>query len=123
MSKVHNFELVPFDPEIERTIRRRLREQQSATIVEAMADQDANVINANALPGVDDRDRVIMEYGAPILGGLNPSIARPEIQANQFKLKTVMFQMLQTVGQFSAFPTDDPHLHLKLFMEVSDSFK
>ena len=34
-----------------------------------------------------------------------------------------MFQMLQTMGQFGGFPTEDPHLHLKLFMEVSDSFK
>ena len=40
--------------------------------------------------------------------GLNPNIARPEIQANQFELKPVMFQMLQTVGQFSGSPTDDP---------------
>ncbi|XP_062080494.1 uncharacterized protein LOC133785259 [Humulus lupulus] len=34
-----------------------------------------------------------------------------------------MFQMLQTVGQFSGMPTEDPHLHLRLFIEVSDSFK
>lgn len=31
--------------------------------------------------------------------------------------------MLQIVGQFSGMPTEDPHLHLRLFMEVSDSFK
>ncbi|XP_060973864.1 uncharacterized protein LOC133039082 [Cannabis sativa] len=34
-----------------------------------------------------------------------------------------MFQMLQTVGQFSGMPTEDPHLHLHSFLEVSDSFK
>ncbi|XP_012477582.1 uncharacterized protein LOC105793202 [Gossypium raimondii] len=34
-----------------------------------------------------------------------------------------MFQMLQAVRQFSGIPTEDPHLHLRLFMEVSDSFK
>ncbi|XP_062099764.1 uncharacterized protein LOC133805600 [Humulus lupulus] len=34
-----------------------------------------------------------------------------------------MFQMLQTVGQFSGMPTEDPHLQLRLFIEVSDSFK
>ncbi|XP_062094211.1 uncharacterized protein LOC133800271 [Humulus lupulus] len=33
-----------------------------------------------------------------------------------------MFQMLQTVGQFSGMPTEDPHLHLRSFLEVSDSF-
>ncbi|XP_062114094.1 uncharacterized protein LOC133825122 [Humulus lupulus] len=34
-----------------------------------------------------------------------------------------MFQLLQTVGQFSGMPTEDPHLHIHLFIEVSDSFK
>ncbi|XP_062094038.1 uncharacterized protein LOC133800081 [Humulus lupulus] len=48
---------------------------------------------------------------------------RPEIQAPQFELKPVMFQMLQTVGQSSGMPTEDPHLHLRSFLEVSDSFK
>ena len=59
----------------------------------------------------------------PILQGLNPGIVRPEIQAPQFELKPVMFQMLQTVGQFGGLATEDPHLHLHLFMEVSDTFK
>ena len=31
--------------------------------------------------------------------------------------------MLQTVGQFNGLPSDGPHLHLKLFLEVSDIFK
>ena len=31
--------------------------------------------------------------------------------------------MLQTVGQFSGMATEDPHMHLRLFMEVCDSFK
>lgn len=53
---------------------------------------------------------------------LNPSIVRLEIETPQFKLKPIMFQMLQTVGQFNGMPTKDPHLHLRLLMKVSDSF-
>ena len=34
-----------------------------------------------------------------------------------------MFQMLQTVGQFNGLSNEDPHLYLKLFLEVSDAFK
>ena len=71
----------------------------------------------------DDRARAIREYAAPMFNELNPGIVRPEIQAPQFELKPVMFQMLQTVGQFSGMPTEDPHLHLRSFLEVSDSFK
>ena len=71
----------------------------------------------------DDRDRALRQYVVPVFNDLNPGIRRPKIEARQFKLKPVMFQMLQTVGQFSGMPTEDPHLHLRLFMEVSDSFK
>ncbi|MCH99510.1 hypothetical protein A2U01_0020524 [Trifolium medium] len=34
----------------------------------------------------------------------------------------MMFQMLQTVGQFSGMATEDPHLHLKQFLEVAGNF-
>ena len=44
------------------------------------------------------------------------------MEAANFKLKPVIFQMLQTVGQFNGLPNEDPHIHLKLFLEVSDAF-
>ena len=71
----------------------------------------------------DDGNRAIREYAVPAFYGLNPGIIRPEIQAPQFELKPVMFQVLQTMGQFSEMPTENPHLHLRLFMKVSDSLK
>ena len=64
-----------------------------------------------------------MEFGIPNLDGLNSGITPPAITAAQFDLKPVMFQMLQTVGQFSGMPLEDPHLHLKMFMEVCDAFR
>ncbi|XP_062080935.1 uncharacterized protein LOC133785737 [Humulus lupulus] len=72
---------------------------------------------ANAIALADDRERAIREYDAPMFNELNPSIVRPEIHAAQFELKPVMFQMLQTVGEFSGLPTEDPHLHLRSFLE------
>src|SRR5262245_32624030 len=126
MHRLRDTQLTPLDPEIERTFRERLREQQGVENLEIMAENQGanpNMELNNAAPVVDERDRIMMEYAVPVLGGLNPCIVRPEIQANQFELKPVMFQMLQTMGQFSGMPTEDPHLHLKLFMEVCDSFK
>ncbi|PON39152.1 hypothetical protein PanWU01x14_307220, partial [Parasponia andersonii] len=100
---------------MERTFRARRREQQQGLAgLEEMAEA-AGTDNAAAM--ADDRDGAIREYAIPILNGLNPGIVRPEIQAPQFELKPVMFQMLQTVGQFSGVPTEDPHLHLRLFIE------
>ncbi|KAJ4724778.1 Retrotransposon gag protein [Melia azedarach] len=88
-----------------------------------MVDDVGTVNGQNVVVIADDRDRAIREYAVPIFNELNPGIVRPEIQAPQFELKPVMFQMLQIVGQFSGMPTEDPHLHLRLFIKVSDSFK
>ncbi|KAA3461637.1 reverse transcriptase [Gossypium australe] len=48
---------------------------------------------------------------------------RPKIDAPQLELKPFMCQLLQNMGQFSGMPIEDIHLHLRLFMEVNDSFK
>ena len=71
----------------------------------------------------DNRDHAIRQYTVPHFNELNLGIKRSKIEAPQFKLKPVMFQMLQMMGQFSGLPMKDPCLHLRLFMEVSDSFK
>lgn len=69
-----------------------------------------------------DRDRAIRDY-VVLTQAINPRIIRPKVQAANFELKLVMFQMLKTVGQFNRLPSEVPHLHLKLFLEVSDAFK
>lgn len=71
----------------------------------------------------DDRDRALRQYAVPVFHDLNPGIRRPKIEAQQFELKPVMFQMLQIVGQFSRMLTEDPYIHLRPFIEVSYSFK
>ena len=129
MNRRRGGEFEVFDPEIERTFRARRRDQRNLAAGVEMADQQANpAVNQgnnarNALLRAENRDRAIRDYAVPMLEGLNPGIARPEIQAPQFELKPVMFQMLQSAGQFAGMPTEDPHLHLRLFIEVCDSFK
>ena len=86
-----------------------------------MANQER--ITANAIHLADDRERAIRAYAHPAVEELNPCIIIPEIQATTFELKPVMFQMLQTIGQFHGLPSEDPHLHLKSFLGVSDSFR
>ncbi|XP_060969783.1 uncharacterized protein LOC133037007 [Cannabis sativa] len=115
MSQQEDFELAPIDPEIERTFRRRKRVQKAKgrdIMAENLDDDGIAQQIVNPIILADDRVRAIREYAAPMFNELNPRIVRPEIQAPQFELKPVMFQMLQTVGQFSGMPTEDPHLHL-----------
>ncbi|KAL5583489.1 hypothetical protein UlMin_015931 [Ulmus minor] len=86
-------------------------------------DHDQEGENNERVVVVDDRDRALNAFAQLNLDGLNSSIVQPEIEALHFELKPVMFQMLQTAGQFGGLPTEDPHLHLWLFMEVADAFK
>ncbi|KAH9670524.1 hypothetical protein KPL70_017015 [Citrus sinensis] len=71
----------------------------------------------------DDIDRAIKDYVVLTPQVVHPGIVRLEVEATNFELKPVMFQILQIVGQFNGLPSEDPHIHLKLFLEVSDAFK
>ena len=46
----------------------------------------------------DDRDRAIRDYTVLTPQVVHPGIIRPEVDAANFELKPVMFQMLQTIG-------------------------
>ncbi|KAH9680012.1 hypothetical protein KPL71_026373 [Citrus sinensis] len=79
--------------------------------------------NNNIIYMADDRDRAIRDYAVLTPQVVHPGIVIPEVEAANFELKPMMFQMLQIVGQFNGLTFEDPHLHLKLFLEVSDAFK
>ena len=79
--------------------------------------------NNNIIYMADDRDRAIRDYTVLTPQVVHPRIIRPEVEAANFELKPMMFQMLQIIGQFNGLPNEDPHLHLKLFLEVNDAFK
>ena len=50
------------------------------------------------------------------------AIRRPPIQANNFELKGVIFQMLNNI-QFHGLPSENSNEHLTNFIEVCDTFK
>ncbi|KAL9411530.1 hypothetical protein AB3S75_045182 [Citrus x aurantiifolia] len=148
---MHKYKYVEFqlDPEIERTARRLRREHRELQAAVAIDDlQDLRNLNRregiqpvneheglngqcvqrqpwnnNIIHTANDRDRAIRDHAVLTPQATHPGIVRPDVQADNFELKPVMFQMLQTVGQFNGLPLEDPHLHLKLFLEVSDTFK
>ncbi|KAI3672919.1 hypothetical protein L6452_39021 [Arctium lappa] len=76
-----------------------------------------NIINL-----ANSKEGKIMDYAIPDFEQLNSGIVRPHIAALQFELKPIMFHMLQTNGQFAGMPSEDPHSHLKSFMEITDAF-
>ncbi|KAL4278062.1 hypothetical protein GQ457_03G030530 [Hibiscus cannabinus] len=120
-----------FEPEIERVCRRNQKKFR------AMADppNNRNAGNNNqiaaagqvnpplAVPHVQARNRPIRDHLLPDLENLNPGIVTPEIQATQFELKPVMFNMLNSIGQFGGLTHEDARQHLRSFIEVCDSFR
>ncbi|KAH9743430.1 hypothetical protein KPL70_003294 [Citrus sinensis] len=133
-----------FDPEIERTVRRLRREQRNSKTISDMDNlqdvgnldpheqlQPVNIQekqnehvnrrqlgNNNIIYMENDRDGAIRDYVVLTPQVVHPGIIRPEVEAVNFELKPMMFQMLQTVGQFNGLPNEDPHLNLKLFLEL-----
>ncbi|KAL4378104.1 hypothetical protein GQ457_02G030500 [Hibiscus cannabinus] len=120
-----------FEPEIERVCRRNQKEFR------AMTDppNNRNAANNNqiaaagggnpplAIPPIQVQNRSIRDHLLLDLGNLNPGIVTPEIQAAQFELKPVMFNMLNSIGQFGGSPHEDARQHLRSFIEVCDSFR
>ncbi|KAJ9564240.1 hypothetical protein OSB04_000206 [Centaurea solstitialis] len=121
--------LLEIDPEIEKTFRkRRRRKKQSQPSVEPVVVPTVIMAELPLPPPVqttvhiaDDKDRKIRDYATPGADQFASGIPRPDAN-NRFELKPVMFQMLQTMGQFGGSTVEDPHAHLKSFLEVADSF-
>lgn len=134
MPRLQHGELLPLDPEIERTIRRTRRgrrgpRNRQPPVVNNMA---ANGGGANDPPPppvqnpvriADDKDRGIRDYAIPEFNQLCSGIIRPNMTAEHFEIKPLMFTMIQAAGQFGGLPSEDPHSHLKSFIEVVDSFR
>ncbi|KAK8563354.1 hypothetical protein V6N12_035502 [Hibiscus sabdariffa] len=51
--------------------------------------------------------RTVQDYLAEDLEGLNPAVTIPEFEAEHFELKPVMFNMLNTLGQFGGSPAEN----------------
>ncbi|KAK8649453.1 hypothetical protein V6N13_130182 [Hibiscus sabdariffa] len=67
--------------------------------------------------------RTVRDYLAEDLEGLNPAVTIPEFETEHLELKPVMFNMLNTLGQFGGSPAENARQHLKSFLEINNSFK
>ncbi|KAL4283571.1 hypothetical protein GQ457_16G020160 [Hibiscus cannabinus] len=85
------------------------------------AGQNDQPVDGNV--GAFERPRAIHDHLRPILDDLNPGIVAPKIQAAHFELKHVMFNMLNSIGQFPGSPHEDARQHIRAFLEVCDSFR
>ncbi|KAL4310821.1 hypothetical protein GQ457_01G022140 [Hibiscus cannabinus] len=67
--------------------------------------------------------RTVRDYLAEDLEGLNPAVTMSDFEAEHFELKPVVFNMLNTLGQFGGTPNENARQRLKSFLEICNSFK
>lgn len=71
----------------------------------------------------NDRACNIKDYVVFDLNVVNTCIIRPEIIMVKLEFKPIMFQILEAISQYSSDANEDPHLHLRQFLEVASNFK
>ena len=72
-------------------------------------------------PAMGEQPRPLKFYAIPSYEPHN-SIAAPAIEANNFELKPSLLSAVQQ-NQFSGSPTEDPNLHLSVFLQYADTVK
>ncbi|KAK2443858.1 hypothetical protein QL285_014927 [Trifolium repens] len=68
------------------------------------------------------QNRPLRSYAIPSQEEPHNSIAAPAIEANNFELKPSFLSAVQQ-NQFSGNPSDDPNLHLSIFLQYADTVK
>ena len=112
MNRREGGELVEFNPEIERTLHQRRREQR-------VESEESHTEMAQE----QDQIRTMMDYARPSRDGVTPSITRPTIAANNFEIKPAIIQMIQHSVQFGGLSHEDPNAHIASFLEICVTFK
>ncbi|KAK8935601.1 hypothetical protein KSP39_PZI013849 [Platanthera zijinensis] len=69
-----------------------------------------------------EQRRTCRDYNMPFRGGLQFSITRPAIEANNFKIDSMTMQLVQH-NKFGGLNNEDPNSHLRTFIEICDTFK
>ncbi|KAK8540179.1 hypothetical protein V6N12_046470 [Hibiscus sabdariffa] len=117
--------ILPLVSEIERLFHQRKQENRTHRAMyqgnEPVNDEQHQNVAGNA--GAIARPRTIRDHLTPILDDLNPGIVALKIQATHFEPKPVMFNMLNSIGQFGGSPHEDAKQHIHVFLEVCDSFR
>ena len=84
MRRCRSEEVIALDHEIERTLRGLRKQQRERAQAREMAENPAPVANARAL----------RDYALPQVNGVPAVIRKPTSEANNFKIKSVIPQMI-----------------------------
>ena len=138
MRRSQQSELLPFDPEIERTLKvlkKKSREGELEIEMEGIPafgagnmgqdiDQEGNNggNGGQVLQNEQRRRRTTRDYIRPSFSNTQFGLVAPPIEANNFKPDSVTIQMIRE-RLFNGFATEDPAAHLRNFVQICDNFK
>ncbi|KAF7820643.1 uncharacterized protein G2W53_026098 [Senna tora] len=103
--------------------KRRGRAISHSPVRSPISPSSPESIHSEEAEMAEQNNRNVSDYATPKLDGLQHSIRRPSIQANNFEIKPATIQLLQANGQFGGSPIEDPKNHILNFLEICDTFK
>ena len=104
MTRSEEGTLEAFNPEIERTLRNRQREQRE------VESQESTTVE------MEQEQRTMMDYARPSRDGTNSCITRPNVAMNNFKIKPAIIQMIQQTVQFGRLSHEDLNAYIASFL-------
>ena len=99
-------QLIPLDLELERTVRRRRRQNR-----DRMNEGEKVPQNVHNGQNGQNGQRTMRDFVSPNVQGDQTPIVRPAVAANNFEIKPAMIQMIQN-SQFNGLPHEDPIGHM-----------
>lgn len=121
MSTTTGGELIPADPEIERTFHRLQRENREAPQQrqEQMANlQNNSIFQANEGEATDEGNEILGEFLTTQVIQSLFSIVYPLFRQTNFQLKTNVIKLFQNGHQFCGRVEENPHTHISRFLDM-----
>ena len=87
--------LLPFDPEIERTFRRRQRSASRESVEVLIEELFVELPLEERMAEQEVNRRALRDFALPSAQGSQTSITRPTVNANNFEIKPSLIQMVQ----------------------------
>ncbi|KAL0349485.1 UNVERIFIED_CONTAM: hypothetical protein Sradi_4097700, partial [Sesamum radiatum] len=123
MTRSSGGELMQYNPKIKRTFH-----QQKNTIERGENSGDTDIeeqlaIFETTMEIMRAIEKSMMEYSLSTANGMIFSIAKPTVEANNFKIKPAIIEIIRTSVQFFGLHDKDPNKNLANFLEICDIFK
>ena len=106
-------------------LRRRIQEYRSLNNLPPTKIPDiplSESIEESTMADVPNPPRALKDYAVPSQAEPHNNISAPAIARNDFELKPSLLSAVQQ-NQFSRSHTDDPNLHLSVFVQYADTVK